>query len=183
MKNNSLSSSVAELHNSISELHSSIVGLITSPVFILIIVAIIVFVFIKPDKKSQELSESLTTPGIDTITTRNWKVITGIFELCLGFPVLGGLMIIAMQYTPLFIMFILHLVTLIISANNKVKKYGSIVGMVTCFFAWIPVLGMILHIVTGILLLTSTTKQNVNQVSSPTIVNNYYANNSNDKAV
>ncbi|WP_195570745.1 hypothetical protein [Paenibacillus sp. 1001270B_150601_E10] len=92
------------------------------------------------------------------------KWITGAFELFLGIPVLGGLIIVATGYTPLGVMFILHIVTLILSARNNESKYGSVVGIVTSLVAWIPFVGMIMHIISGILLMVSAAqKENVNR--------------------
>ena len=91
------------------------------------------------------------------------KWITGALEIFLGIPVLGGLIIIGTYYTPLFVMFVLHVVTLILSARNREAKYGSILGVVTSLVAWIPFVGMILHIVTGILLMVSAAKKENSQ--------------------
>jgi len=86
------------------------------------------------------------------------KWITGSFEVLLGIPILGGAFIIGTYYTPLALMFILHIVTLILSAKNGEAKYGSILGIVTSLVAWIPFVGMVLHIISGILLMVSAAK-------------------------
>ena len=92
-------------------------------------------------------------------SSRILKWITGAFEIFLGIPFLGGLIIISTGYTPLIAMFILHLVTLVLSVKNNEAKYGSILGIVTSLIAWIPIVGMILHIITGILLMVSAAKK------------------------
>ena len=94
------------------------------------------------------------------------KWITGAFEIFLGIPVLGGLIIIGTYYTPLFVMFILHIVTLILSTKNREAKYGSILGIVTSLVGWIPIVGMILHIISGILLMVSAAKKENAQQSA-----------------
>lgn len=91
--------------------------------------------------------------------SRVLKWITGAFEIFLGIPVLGGAIIISTLYIPLLVMLILHIVTLILSAQNNEPKYGSIVGIVTSLVAWIPVLGMIMHIISGILLTVSAAQK------------------------
>jgi len=91
------------------------------------------------------------------------KWITGALEIFLGIPVLGGLIIIGTYYTPLFVMLVLHIVTLILSAKNREAKYGSVLGIVTSLVAWIPFVGMILHIITGILLMVSAAKKENSQ--------------------
>lgn len=91
-------------------------------------------------------------------SSRVMKWITGSFEILLGIPVLGGAFIIGTYYTPLAFMFILHIVTLILSAKNREAKYGSILGIVTSLVAWIPFVGMVMHIITGILLMVTAAK-------------------------
>ena len=91
------------------------------------------------------------------------KWVTGAFEIFLGIPFLGGLIIIGTYYTPLVVMFILHIITLVLSSRNNEVKYGSILGIVTSLVAWIPFVGMIMHIVTGILLMVSAAKKESTQ--------------------
>ncbi|WP_276358407.1 hypothetical protein [Cohnella caldifontis] len=102
-------------------------------------------------------------------SSRVLKWVTGAFEIFLGIPVLGGLIIIGTYYTPLFVMFVLHVITLILSAKNKEAKYGSVLGIVTSLIGWIPIVGMILHIITGILLMVSAAKK---EASSANTVSN-----------
>ncbi|OUM94171.1 MAG: hypothetical protein A9Z00_00680 [Thermobacillus sp. ZCTH02-B1] len=87
------------------------------------------------------------------------KLITAILETILAIPVLGGLIVIGTLYWALGIMFILHLVTLILSVINKEKFYGSVVGLITSCLAWIPFLGWALHLVTAILLYITALKK------------------------
>ncbi|KKK37184.1 membrane protein [Mesobacillus campisalis] len=86
-----------------------------------------------------------------TATTLKW--FTGVFEALLGIPFLGGAFIISNGWTPLFIMLILHIVTLFFSFKEIQNKYGSVLGIVTSVIGWIPVVGMIMHIVTALALL------------------------------
>ncbi|MDF2836599.1 MAG: hypothetical protein K0Q63_2239 [Paenibacillus sp.] len=91
-------------------------------------------------------------------SSRIMKWITGSFELILGIPVLGALIILGYAYVPLGIMFILHVITLVMSMKNGETKYGSVVGIVTSLIAWIPFVGMAMHIISGILLMVSAAK-------------------------
>ncbi len=91
--------------------------------------------------------------------SRIMKWITGSFEIFLGIPLIGGAFIISTAYTPLAAMFILHIITLVLSSKNQEPKYGSILGIVTSLVAWIPVVGMILHIITGILLMVTAAQK------------------------
>lgn len=105
--------------------------------------------------------------GTDLTGSRILKWITGALEIVLGIPVFGALIIIGTSYVPLVVMFILHLITLVLSISNKEVKYGSVLGIVTSLVAWIPFVGMVLHIITGILLMVSAAKKSNASVSPP----------------
>nr|WP_308638084.1 hypothetical protein [Paenibacillus silvisoli] len=87
------------------------------------------------------------------------KVITGLLELVLAIPVLGALIIIGNSYVPLVIMFFLHLITLVLSMKSNESKYGSVLGIITSIVAWIPFVGWILHLLSGIMLLVSASRR------------------------
>ncbi|MBU9720151.1 MULTISPECIES: hypothetical protein [Bacillaceae] len=96
-----------------------------------------------------------------------FKWITGGLEAFWGIPLIGGTLILSLAWTPLFFMLILHIVTLILSIRDNRKYHGSIMGIITSCLAWIPILGMILHIITGVLLLVDayqTQKNDANVV-------------------
>jgi predicted branched-subunit amino acid permease len=81
------------------------------------------------------------------------KWVTGGLEALLGIPILGGTLIIGLAWTPLIVMLILHIVTLVFSVRENEKKHGSILGIVTSCVAWIPFVGMTMHIITAIILM------------------------------
>lgn len=81
------------------------------------------------------------------------KWISGGLEALLGVPILGGTLVIALAWTPLAVMFILHVVTLVFSIREGEKKHGSILGIVTSCVSWIPFVGMTMHIITAIILM------------------------------
>ncbi|WP_409288390.1 hypothetical protein [Peribacillus sp. SCS-37] len=86
-----------------------------------------------------------------TSTVLKW--ITGALEAFLGIPFLGGAIILGFSWMPLILMGFLHLITLIISAAERENRHGSVLGIITSCIAWFPVLGMIMHIVTGLVLI------------------------------
>ncbi|WP_274648596.1 hypothetical protein [Paenibacillus humicola] len=98
-------------------------------------------------------------------SSRILKVITGLFELALAIPLLGGSLVIASGYSLLGFMFILHLVTLTLSWFNKEPFYGSVLGVITSALAWIPIVGWMLHLLSGILLLISSAQRGRRAVS------------------
>ena len=95
------------------------------------------------------------------------KLATAILETILAIPVLGGTIVVATLYWALAIMFILHLITLILSVINKESFYGSIVGLVTSCLAWIPFLGWALHVITAILLYVTAFKKENRSLGTP----------------
>ena len=80
------------------------------------------------------------------------KLITAICEGLLSIPFLGGIYIVSHHWTPLLVMFVFHLITFFVS-KKKIWNLGSACGMVTSVLGFIPVVGMILHFITAILLL------------------------------
>lgn len=91
--------------------------------------------------------------------SRVMKWITGSFELVLAIPVIGGSIVITSWYTVLGVMFVLHLVTLVLSSKNNEPKYGSVMGIVTSLLAWIPFLGWLLHLLTAIFLMVTASQK------------------------
>jgi hypothetical protein len=89
---------------------------------------------------------------------RTMKWVTGFMEAFLGIPIIGGLFIISLSWAPLIIMFILHIVTLVLSNQNREQSYGSICGIITSVLGWIPFLGMLMHIITAIVLFISANR-------------------------
>lgn len=90
---------------------------------------------------------------------KNLMLITGILEAVLGIPVLGGAFVMLSGYTLLFATLVLHIVTLVLCSQHNRPVAGSILGIVTSVLAWIPVLGMLMHIATAIVLLITATKR------------------------
>lgn len=86
-------------------------------------------------------------------SAKTMLLVTGILELILGIPILGGLIVIGFAYVPLFVMFVLHVIALVLAAGEHRPRAGSILGIVTSLLAWIPILGMILHLCTALVLL------------------------------
>ncbi|WP_404455740.1 hypothetical protein LG329_08135 [Virgibacillus necropolis] len=86
-------------------------------------------------------------------SARIMRLVTGGFEAFLAIPFIGGLFIMAQGYVPLVVMFILHLITLILSKNNNGPTVGSILGIVTSLIGWIPFVGITMHIITAFTLL------------------------------
>ncbi|MFC7750563.1 hypothetical protein ACFQWB_11570 [Paenibacillus thermoaerophilus] len=83
--------------------------------------------------------------------------ITGALELLWGFPVLGGLLVINFLWTPLALMFVLHIITFVVCSREGLSRTGSTIGVVTSLIAWIPFVGMVMHLITGaVLLLTAS---------------------------
>ena len=87
-------------------------------------------------------------------TSKGLKLASAIVETVLGIPLLGGLIVIGFAWTPLFLALGLHIITLIFSIKQNVSKPGSILGIVTSCVGAIPVVGMIMHIISAVILWT-----------------------------
>ncbi|SFK03373.1 hypothetical protein SAMN04487936_106230 [Halobacillus dabanensis] len=79
--------------------------------------------------------------------------VTGALEAFLGIPFFGGTFVISLLWTPLAVMLVLHIVTLVLAQQIGRETRGSVLGIITSCIAWIPIVGMVMHILTAIFLL------------------------------
>ncbi|HEX7065425.1 MAG TPA: hypothetical protein VF199_10210 [Bacillales bacterium] len=91
-------------------------------------------------------------------TSRTMKWISGGLEALLGIPFVGGVIVLSLAWMPLVIALGLHIATLILCRKEGENVHGSILGIITSCIAWIPFVGMIMHIVTAILLMVDASK-------------------------
>ncbi|MGW9530780.1 hypothetical protein ACWHAM_24240 [Paenibacillus terrae] len=105
--------------------------------------------------------------------SRTLKWITGGIEIFLAIPVLGGLIVLNSAYTVLFIMMIFHIVTLVLSVINKEAYYGSILGIVTSVVGWIPIVGWLMHLLSGIFLMVTAAQEPRDQDRHRNYYDNY----------
>ncbi|WP_042352575.1 hypothetical protein [Bacillus massiliigorillae] len=89
--------------------------------------------------------------GPKDLNTLKW--VAGGLEALLGIPILGGTIILSLAWAPLAIMLVLHIVIVVFASRNGVKASGNILGIVTSCIGWIPIVGMILHILSAIFIL------------------------------
>jgi len=94
----------------------------------------------------------------DLSPARVLKWVTGGMEAFLGIPVLGGSFVISLAWTPLFAMLILHIITLVLAKRDGGQSVGSILGIVTSCVGWIPIVGMIMHILSAVFLMVDASK-------------------------
>ncbi|MCM3719266.1 hypothetical protein [Fictibacillus phosphorivorans] len=91
--------------------------------------------------------------------SRILKWITGGLEALLGIPVLGGTIVVSLLWTPLAIMLVLHIVTLVLTKRDGGPFTGSVLGIITSCLGWIPFVGMVLHILSAIFLMIDGSKR------------------------
>ncbi|MBD2864597.1 MULTISPECIES: hypothetical protein [Paenibacillus] len=87
------------------------------------------------------------------------KWVSGSLELFLAIPILGALVVMGSYYTVLGAMLVLHIVTLVLSKQNNEPIYGSVLGIITSLVAWIPLVGWILHLLSGIFLMVTAAQK------------------------
>jgi hypothetical protein len=92
-------------------------------------------------------------------TSKKLKMYSAIGESVLGIPVVGGVIVLKLIFLPLAAMFVLHIVTIIHCNKEEADKKGSILGLIANALGWIPIVGMLMHIVTAIVLWVSYAKQ------------------------
>ncbi|MNW31508.1 hypothetical protein D3C74_84270 [compost metagenome] len=91
--------------------------------------------------------------------SRVLKWISGVLELILAIPIIGGSIVIGTSYSALGFMFALHLITVILSLRNQEPIFGSVFGIITSAIAWIPIIGWLLHLITAILCMITGAKR------------------------
>ena len=110
------------------------------------------------------------------------KWITGGLEILLGIPFVGMNIITSLRWAPIWIMLILHIVTLVFSLKERTKKNGSIMGIVTNIIGFIPIIGMVMRLITGVILLRSAAKNEETVAGDVNLASSYdNAKNSLDK--
>ncbi|MEK4220557.1 MULTISPECIES: hypothetical protein [Bacillus] len=91
-------------------------------------------------------------------TSRVLKWVAGGLEAFWGMPIIGGMIIVSMFWIPLVIMLALHIVSLIIAYKADKKIVGHILGIITSAVGWIPIVGMVMHIITAVFLMLEAAK-------------------------
>lgn len=100
--------------------------------------------------------------------SRILKWVTGAFEAFLAIPLIGGAFIISLYWTPLLVMLILHIITLVLTKKDEGKSVGSILGIITSCVGWIPVVGMIMHILSAIFIMINAAQPDNKSISNNT---------------
>ncbi|MFE6136440.1 hypothetical protein [Bacillus sp. NPDC057893] len=93
----------------------------------------------------------------DTVKLLKW--ITGALEALLGIPVLGGTIVVSLLWLPLLFMLVLHIVTLVLAKKANMSANGNVLGIVTSCLAWIPFVGMIMHILSAIFIMMDAARK------------------------
>lgn len=90
---------------------------------------------------------------MDKYITKLYKTIIACIELFFGIPFLGSTFIIDSLWIPLGVLLALHMVGLVFENSKNVEKTGHVIGVIGNVLGVIPLIGMIFHIVTGVMLL------------------------------
>lgn len=93
------------------------------------------------------------------MASKGLKLAAAIVETILGIPLLGALIIVGTLWTVLILSLTLHIITLIFSIKENKNKNPSILGIITSAIGWIPIVGMIMHIITAIFYWTDWSKK------------------------
>ncbi|KYD08654.1 hypothetical protein MXL46_20650 [Heyndrickxia sporothermodurans] len=81
---------------------------------------------------------------------RFYKIIIGFVELFFGIPFIGGAIIIGHAWAPLGALIFFHFIGLVLSFIAVKAKSASVFGIIGNIIAFIPVVGMIMHILIGL---------------------------------
>ncbi|MBM7702089.1 hypothetical protein [Metabacillus iocasae] len=92
------------------------------------------------------------------MTSNVLKWVAGGLEALWGLPIIGGTLVVSLLWTPLLFMLALHIVGLVFAIRAGKKPNGHVVGIIASCLGWIPVVGMIMHILTAIFLMVEAGK-------------------------
>lgn len=95
-----------------------------------------------------------------------YKIFMALFELLLAVPFLGATIVISTGWSILGLLMFLHILGILFSVMTNQRKSGHFIGIIANFVAFIPLVGMAVHTITGCILLIQgmTTKtQNVDK--------------------
>ncbi|MEI4802550.1 hypothetical protein WAZ07_14725 [Bacillus sp. FJAT-51639] len=93
----------------------------------------------------------------DTVKILKW--VSGGLEALFGIPVLGGAIIVSLFWLPLLFMLALHIITLVLAKQSGMNANGNVLGIVTSCIAWIPFVGMIMHILSAIFIMMDAARK------------------------
>lgn len=85
-----------------------------------------------------------------TSAARIFKIVNGSLECLWGFPFIGGTIIMSLLWTPLVLMFILHIVCLVLAIQEDKTIRGPLIGVIGNAVGWIPFVGMVMHILAAV---------------------------------
>ncbi len=113
-----------------------------------------------PDEVVIEQKDVEPEPTKQSQVSRTMKWVFGSLEAIWGIPVLGGMLILSLAWTPLAIMLILHIIGLVFASKENRSKTGHILGILASSLGWIFGVGMVLHILAAIFLMIEAGKNN-----------------------
>ena len=97
----------------------------------------------------------------NTSKARILKWVSGGLEAALGIPLLGGTIVVSLLWTPLIVTLIIHVVAVIFSKQEGRPITGNVLGIVTSCVGWIPIVGMVMHIVSASIILAEASSNKV----------------------
>ncbi|WP_085521459.1 hypothetical protein [Tuberibacillus sp. Marseille-P3662] len=102
--------------------------------------------------------------------TRILKWIAGSLEILFAIPFLAYMFLFSTLFTPLVLMLAFHIVILVFSVKEEQQKHPSILGIVASLVGFIPFVGWLMHLLTGIFYMvdagTSKSKKSQNEISA-----------------
>lgn len=92
---------------------------------------------------------------LDKDLVKNLKMFTAGIETLLCLPYMWGFLNLNLVWFPLFIIFVLHIVTLVLSIKTWSPKNGSIAGVFINIIWWMPLIWFFwrtMHLIAAVLL-------------------------------
>lgn len=88
-------------------------------------------------------------------TVKICLLVSGIYELFLGTPIIGNILIWEYQPFPMIAACIVHILTLSFCIKQKGPKFPSVLAILSLSISWLPLIGWGVHMFVSGSLITS----------------------------
>lgn len=80
-------------------------------------------------------------------------MITFLCEWIMSIPIISFVVLLVTDYKILFVLILLHVLSIITSKKSRLNHVGNTIGVIACIAGFFPKIGIVLHFVSALVLL------------------------------